>query len=175
MELYRVTSTVDKFPHDHHRFNQVTVHWFVADRKMPVVQYKNVIKDYSLLPGKDQIFTREFIKEMFTLKEVELLKSYLETVHGWTVNIEQAQLPVEGRWLGFRAHQIGGVSGFHKLNTEQSYNLSLKVWGYYNVDALEQISGLGDIFMRMKDVITRTRERFSALVNRHFSKENKVV
>jgi len=149
MELFRVISVVDNFPHNNHRYNQVKVHWFISDRKMPVVQYKKVIADYENIPEKDRIFTREYIKELFTAKEAELTKKYLESALGWKADITPCQLPVEGKSLGFRAHQIGGLTGFHKLNVRVAYDLSFKVWGYYNVDGLAPNYTLANLFIRM--------------------------
>lgn len=170
MELFRVTSTLDNFPHKRHYYNQVKMHWFVIDRRFPVVSYKKVVAGFEDLPEKDKAFAREYAKEMFMAREAKLLKKYLETSLGWKADITSCELPVEGRCLGFRAHQIGGLSGFLELSVGSTYNVPFKVWGYYTVEGLEPIGGFVDT---ISEFITRVRRRVSGLVDRHSPKEDK--
>jgi hypothetical protein len=171
MELYKATSVVNEFVHNHHRYNGMKIHWF-ANRKFPVIAYRKVVKDFDTLPEKDRFFTKEFIKELLTRKEAEQLKQYLLTVHKWTVDISPCTLPVESRCLGFRAHEVGGTIGFIKLNEEKNFNLPVQVWGYYDVHGIEPVGGFVNT---VRDFIKRVRRRVLGLVNGPSSSDKETV
>jgi hypothetical protein len=154
MELFRVTSVIDKLSHDHHRYNGVKVHWFVIDRRFPVVSYKKVVAGFEDLPEKDKAFAREYVKELFTKKEAEQLSQHLKSLHGCEAEIIPLTLPTEGKCLGFRAHTVGKTTGFFKLKEEVVHNLPFKVWAYYDVDGLVPIGGF-------RSVITSIRENLA--------------
>ena len=137
MELYRVTSAINKLPHDGLRYNGVQVNWFMANRRMPVVQYKVAIKDYGSLSEKDALRPRELVKELFTSGEAQALKQYLEMTRKQKVEIIPFALPVEAVNLGFKGHPVGSSSGFYQLCDERGYSLSFKVWGFYSVEGLK--------------------------------------
>ena len=136
MELFRVTSAINRLSHGGQRYDGVQVNWFVANRRMPVVQYKVAIKDYGSLSEKDALRPRELVKELFTSGEAQALKQYLET-RKQRVEIIPFALPVEAVNLGFKSHPVGSSSGFYQLCDEKGYSLSFKVWGFYSVEGLK--------------------------------------
>jgi len=137
MELYRVTSTINRFPHNGQRYDGVRIQWFVANRKMPVVRYKTVIKDYDSLSEKDRIRPTELIKELFTLEEAQALRQYVRKVHRWNVEVAPFPLPIDTGYSGFRRYPVGDSSSFYELCNEKGYSLTFSVWGYYSVDGLK--------------------------------------
>lgn len=162
MELFRVISVIDNLSHGHHRYNQVKVHWFVIDRRFPVVSYKKIVGGFEDLPEKDKAFAREYAKELFTAKESAQLKDYLKCAHGCLAEITSLTLPTEDR-LGFRAHTVVGTTGFFKLKDEADNALPFKVWGYFDVAGLQPIGGFANI---IRDFITTVRIRVSGLMGR---------
>jgi hypothetical protein len=171
MELYRVTSVVNDFVHNHRRYDDVKVHWF-GNRKFPVIAYRKVVKDFDTLSEKDRFFAKESVKELLTTREAEQLKQYLHAVHKWTVDVSPYPLPVERGYLGFRAHEVGGTIGFIKLNEEKNFNLPVQVWGYYDVEGIEPVGGLVNT---ISEFITRVRKRVSGLVNRPLPRDKGTV
>ena len=174
MELFRVTSAINRLSHGGQRYDGVQVNWFVANRRMPVVQYKVAIKDYGSLSEKDALRPRELVKELFTSGEAQGLKQYLET-RKQRVEIIPFALPVEAVNLGFKGHPVGSSSGFYQLCDEKGYSLSFRAWGFYDVEGLKPALCLRNVLTLIKRSLMRGVRSTSSLAKQSSTTEKVAV
>jgi hypothetical protein len=175
MELYQVISVLDRLRHDHLRYDGVRVNWFVANRRMPVVRYKTVIKAFDTLSEKDKLRPTELIKELFTHGEAQALKQYLEATCKQRVEIIPFALPVEAISLGFKGHPLGSSSGFYQLCDEKGYSLSFRAWGFYDVEGLKPALCLRNVLTLIKRSLMRGVRSTSSLAKQSSTTEKVAV
>lgn len=135
VRLFRAKTVVP----EHRGFKDVDFDWFVVRRAKPVVSYEDWIRDYDLLkeePYPEVEYARGIVDELLTAAEIEELRHYLEVVHGSALVVEEKLAPLDCRGqIGFGALAVGGPSDFYMLSSGEGYNLSVEVWGYYNLEA----------------------------------------
>lgn len=135
--LYRAHSILDNFC----GCDDVRIDWFVRDRQAPPAPYEEVIANYHELgvgessPERcfERGYTQACIDELFTAAEIEELRAYLAEAHETELFVEEVELPIEGPMVPTGGLSIAGMTGSIPLVTEAGYNLSIRVWGYYDL------------------------------------------
>ena len=137
MKLYRAHTIVEEYG----GCKDVTFCWFRCGPGEPR-PYAELIDDYD--PSDDGC-AEGAIDELFTATEANALKAYLDQEHGHegVTTIKEARLPIPNNMMGVGAIPVGGGDGFQMLNREPAYNLSFKVWGYFNLVGRELADGSG--------------------------------
>lgn len=136
-ELFTVTSTVPSFMRRGAFFKNVTVHWFVADRKAPVVDLRDWI-DFEKAVDLD--YSVGAVNELFTADEAAAFREYLLMVHGDdSAKIEPAAGKMPDDIIPWGAIPVGGSSDFYQLGADDDYSLPFDVWGYFDVEQHERI------------------------------------
>lgn len=121
----------------------IDVRWFRYDKRpQPVAPYDRLIWRYSTLTRQEQEITEDYVDELFTEEEAEMLRQYLRARHGWEMTIQRQEIPARYLWdeemgrgtSSLRAATITGLQypeGFLKLSEEEAYSLPFQVWGWY--------------------------------------------
>lgn len=138
-ELFAVTSTVPVFKHRGAEFKDVTIDWFVSDRKKPVVDLRDWI-DFE--KASDPYYSMNAVNELFTQKEAEQLKKYLLDAHGDdNVQIHPAS-PVHDDVMPWGAISFGGPRDFVKLTNDDEYSLPFEAEGHFSVEGMTPLRTL---------------------------------
>jgi len=161
IKLYSVSTVAPVF----RAHKDVDISWYITDRSEPVAPYEQLITGYHKLDESDREYSEGYIDELFTAKEAEQLKDYLQDVLGVDeVLIEEHKLPL-GRdlhriseesqrwvkdelgiyipiedpsgWMPYGAIPVGGSSDMLELDQMEEYDLPFGVWGYYDLEGYE--------------------------------------
>ena len=136
-KLYAVSSNVPVFKRRGAEFKDVTIHWFVTDRKAPVVDLRDWI---NFEKASDLRYSIEAVNELCTEAEANQIKEYLYAVHGDDqVSIEPASAILDNI-LPWGAIAVGGPSDFITLDDREDFGLPFNAMGYFTVEGCERIS-----------------------------------
>ena len=76
IRLFSAYSLVDNFRgHDRVRLN-----WIHLQRRIPPASYGRLIEGYAQINERVRIFFEDYVKELFTEQEIDLLSGYLREV-----------------------------------------------------------------------------------------------
>jgi len=84
--------------------DNVLVHWFYDDIEWGDVNYSKIIKGYKKLPVNFKELAEEYVNELFTEDEIEMLRHFLAKEHNLKLLVEEVVFPFEveledGVWL----------------------------------------------------------------------------
>lgn len=130
--LYHVYSVVNNFPYHSVYYDNLKINWFVVGREEPQVPFEEAIVNYAKLSLSAKVHPENFIKELFTREEAELLKRYLDSAERVSATIEACGLPVSEHAKGHRDFPPAPGMDFFILSDKENYNLPFKVEGVFN-------------------------------------------
>lgn len=144
--LYRLSSTVNGFPHRGGLYDGVKLHWLVMERDNPFhPDYSKLIVDQSGDP-----YERYLVDELFTREEVDQFRPYLFRSIGDSIQLpiedEEVELPLRSKTedgatlLPMSAVSAGGDTDFYQIWKHEDYDLPFKVDGYYCIGDAELVS-----------------------------------
>lgn len=150
MKLYYAFSKID-----YKGRKNVLFSYFAHDREC-TKRYKKAI-DYDVVAQDDRskMYAEGYINELFTKAEVEELRKYMKEKHNAEIEIKTVDLPIKEQMMPFEAIAVGGGNDFYMMNREDGYNLSIKIWAYYDLDNCEYPAGqsrLGELRELMMDL-----------------------
>lgn len=137
MRLFHVVSIANNVQYNKVSYDNVTIDWFVVDRKKPPVPYENSIFNYHNLPQKQRENPEAFINELFTEDEALQIKEYLEKRNN-VVKIDPAELPIADIKKGHKSFEVAEGTGFYVLHRKENYPFSFKVEGFFNVNLADE-------------------------------------
>jgi hypothetical protein len=137
VKLYLPYGTLRSFKGHSH----VTLHWFIKDRKEPVVPYAQLIQSYRQLSLEEQHRAQRVVDELFTGDEFLAFRRYLYDQYKEDLRTEVLVPPVlagkqntsksRGLIRPFEDCFESEGGGFCKLSEQAGYSLPFVVWGYY--------------------------------------------
>lgn len=134
MKVYAAYSTADEY----RKFRNVLFHWF-AHREVPLVSPEEAILDYHELSERQQAYALGYVSELLTENEVEELRAYLQKEHKAELETVEVELPIQREdatdLMPWEAIAVGGMDDFYMLSREEAYNLSVPIWGYFDLRA----------------------------------------
>ncbi|NIM18400.1 MAG: hypothetical protein GTO45_40995 [Candidatus Aminicenantes bacterium] len=136
--LYHVYSVVNNFPYRSVYYDNLKISWFMVGREEPQVPFEEVIVNYAKLSLSAKVNPENFIKELFTLEEAELLKRYLDSLRKFNATIEVCQLPVNEHARGYRDFPPAPGIDFFILSDKENYNLPFRVEGVFNTNMADR-------------------------------------
>lgn len=136
--LFHVYSVVNSFPYQSVYYDNLKISWFMVGREEPQVPFEEVIVNYSKLSFSAKVHPENFIKELFTREEAELLKSYLNSAEKVTATIEACRLPVSEHASGHHDFPPAPGMDFFILSDKENYNLPFRVEGVFNTKMADQ-------------------------------------
>jgi hypothetical protein len=136
--LYHVYSVVNNFPYRSVYYDNLKISWFMVGREEPQVPFEEGIANYSKLSVSARVHPENFIKELFTRDEAELLKSYLDSTEKLSATIEVCRLPVSEHAKGHRDFPPAPGMDFFILSDRENYNLPFRVEGVFNTKMADQ-------------------------------------
>lgn len=105
--------------------------WFYEGRKAPVAPYAELIRDYR--PDSPTAhWDQDYVNELFTAEEVELLRDYLER-RGFRVVVEEVPLPVEPGQVPLGSIPMTKNNDLYLLAAEPGYPLPFPVLAYFEI------------------------------------------
>jgi hypothetical protein len=137
-KLYHIYSVVNNFKYREIVYDNLKIRWFVKDREIPQIPFERAVTGYVELTGTDKIHAENYVKECFTIDEVDQFKKHLVTVERIRARVETCYLPFSGTLKGHR--DVSPVPGmdFISLYKRFSYDLPFKVEGVFNVRLAEE-------------------------------------
>ncbi len=136
--LYRVYSVVNNFPYRSVYYDNLRISWFMVGRKEPQVPFEEVIVDYEKLSLAAKVHPENFIKELFTREEAQLLKRYLDSPGKFNATVEVCELPVNDHAMGYHDFPPGPGIDFFILSDKENYNLPFRVEGVFNTNVADR-------------------------------------
>jgi hypothetical protein len=136
--LYHVYSVVDNFPYRSVYYDNLKISWFMVGREEPQVPFEEVIVNYEKLSLSTRVHPENFIKELFTREEAELLKSYLDSPGKFSAVVEVCRLPVSEHSRGYRDFPPAPGIDFFILPDRENYNLPFRVEGVFNTNMADR-------------------------------------
>jgi len=131
-KLYYAYSIVDNFKYRNCCFNNLTITWFVCDRKKSLIPYEIGIKNYD--KNDEEIgYSEGALDELFSKKEAMMLKKYLKDNYGVDTKIKEEDLPLDNNLMGFDEIPFGGGVDCILIDENEKYNLPFKVNGYFDI------------------------------------------
>lgn len=137
MRLFHVMSVANNVQYKKTSYDNVTIEWFVVDRKEPPVPYRDSIFNYHNLSEEQRENTEAFISELFTEDEAQQIKEYLERRNN-AVKIDPAELPISDNKKGHKSFKVTEGTGFYVLHKKEHYPFSFKVEGFFNVNLADE-------------------------------------
>lgn len=137
MRLFQVMSVANNVQYKKKSYDNVTIEWFVVDRKEPPVPFRDSIYNYHNLPEDQKKNTESYIKELFTEDEAHKIKEYLEKRNN-AVKIDPAELPISDIKKGHQSFEVTEGTGFYVLHKKETYPFSFKVEGFFNVNLADE-------------------------------------
>ena len=129
-KLYSLQS-VAAVPYRGKVFPDITIYWFVDQRKSPHLDCASYIKNYD--PTDDNHYAEQALQEYFKDEEAALFIEWLRSKEGVEATLEEAELPIPSNSMGFGAIPAGGGADFLEVYRTEGYTLPFKVVGYYSV------------------------------------------
>ncbi len=131
VRLFSAYSMVDNFKgHDCVRLN-----WIYRGRKLPVLEYEKLIDGYFQINERMRYYFEEYVKELFTEKESDLLRSYVSGIFGTEPTVVEEEVPLSCVFMPMPYGEIkpGGLRGFYKQEEAGDIGLPFSVCGYYDL------------------------------------------
>lgn len=106
--LFSAWSVVDNF----HGYDRVRINWVYPDRKNPVADYEDLIDEYARIDKRMRGYFEEYVSELFTEEEIELLKPRVSALLGTELNVVEETVPVSCVFVPMP--QLGMKQGAHR-------------------------------------------------------------
>ncbi len=123
----------------------VTIHWFCAERKRPVVSYEEAIPEWAEILESDSVDDRQlsyyntasnYIDQYFTRDEAQALCDYLTIHHASEIVLEAIELPLNEADVPFTSipaePEAGEGYGFLDIPESDEYTLPFSIRGYFD-------------------------------------------
>jgi len=108
------------------------IHWWCERRTSPLVDYAEAIAGYERLQGDERFYPRDCIDEYLTAAEVAELRGFVAKHYDWQVIAREVELPIGANRAGLGALSVGGATDFLILTATPGYDLSIRIWGYFD-------------------------------------------
>jgi len=134
IKLYHVNTEVkEKGEFGGYLFEGYNINWYVDGRDTPLVHFEEAIRDYDPCDRQWRLVAENYIKELFSIEEANLLKEYLNNRHEhyFKTTIKEVPLPVSDNMMGYGAIPIGGRDLMRCLTNCDDYILPFRVCGHY--------------------------------------------
>ncbi len=131
VRLFSAWSVVDNFlGHD-----KVKLNWIRMDRKSPVAGFETLIEGYEQTDSRMRCYFEEYVNELLTENEIELLRGTVLASLGRPIEIVEESVPISSMFMPmpFRALKPGENRGFFKLVGDPKSELSFNFRGYYDL------------------------------------------
>ncbi|MBK9712764.1 MAG: hypothetical protein IPO81_15845 [Kouleothrix sp.] len=142
-ELYGASSIVERLQHSGAWYRAVEVEWVYVDRARPIAPYPTLIADYHRLGDSERIRAEQYMDELFTAAEFELLRRHFAdrlglVVHMGVIPIPMLAEPEPGLFMANPAQHMlevdqGGKAGWYTLADPDAALLPFRVAAWYHV------------------------------------------
>lgn len=131
VRLFSAYSMVDDFK----GYDCVRLNWICLERKSPVAPYGALIDGYAQISEQVRHFFEQYVKELFTEDEVELLGGRIKAVFSENFIINEETVPFPSVFIPTPYRQIkpGEPRGFFKPAGESEADLPFDFCGYYDL------------------------------------------
>lgn len=128
--LFSAYSMVDDFK----GYDRVRLNWIYLERQAPSWPYGKLIDGYAQIGEQVRHFFEQYVKELFTEEEIEMLRVHLKAGFGSNFTVNEEQLPVQSVFIPMPYRQIkpGGPRGFFKPAGETKVGLPFDFCGYFD-------------------------------------------
>jgi hypothetical protein len=131
IRLFSAYSVIDNFQgHDCVRLN-----WIHLERKFPIARYDRLIDGYDKIDERMRFYFEEYVKELFSKDEVELLRAYVNASFKTELYEVEETVPVSCIFvpMPYREIKPGGSRGFYQPVQNGGPALPFKTSGYYDL------------------------------------------
>ncbi len=131
VRLFSAYSLVDNYQgRDSVRFN-----WIYLEREAPVASYEQLIGDYKCIDERVRPYFEEYVKELFTEEEIEMLRSYLFESKGAVLQVNEEPVPAMSVFvpMPYQGMPPGSGRGFYYLSENKQCELPFRAAAYFDL------------------------------------------
>ncbi len=136
-ELYRCVSALDDF----FESDFLIVRWFCYLRQHPHPILAERITGNCQVGTLERPCVRRSVNELLTASEVHALRAYLAGMGVYSFCVEDLFIPSDVPSFPYGARTVdrdGVPRGYIRLSLARGYNLSIPIWGYYDLRKAEK-------------------------------------